>query len=273
MRFTIFLRALVSIVASLSLLGLAGSAQAATLNTPTATSTASIGTSGTNATDIVVTATLATVGAAETMFVYLPTGWTFASGSDGSCSSRATNDLSNSNCQAFNWSPKSTVIVASGSGNFASALTISVTFPANSLNVAPARDFYVKFRDDSTATDIDTGTAVLAGGVTNQTVTFSGNGGTGVMADQSGSSAAPLGVNAFTRGDFTFAGWSSSPTGPVEYADAASFSFSSSMTLYAVWAPVLANTGAQLTVPLIGGISLTVLGTLLFLNFRRRLSH
>ncbi|WP_298121663.1 InlB B-repeat-containing protein [uncultured Aurantimicrobium sp.] len=271
MKSRYFIQALVAVLSVIALLGFPVNAQAATLSNPTATSTASIGTTGTNSAAIVVSATLATVGNAETMFVYLPAGWSFASGADGSCSSRATNDLSGSMCQAFNWSPKSTVIVASPSGNFSSALTISVTFPANSLNVAPARDFFVKFRDDSTSTDIDTGTAVLAGGVSNQTVTFSANGGTGAMADQLGSSASALSTNSFTRSGYVFSGWSTSATGSVEYADAASFSFSSSTTLYALWTPTLANTGTELTDSLIWGIGLTLFGALVLLSSRRRL--
>jgi hypothetical protein len=45
-----------------------------------------------------------------------------------------------------------------------------------------------------------------------------------------------LATNKFTMGGFDFLGWSTSPTGTVEYADGASYTMgSSSVTLYAVW--------------------------------------
>lgn len=68
-----------------------------------------------------------------------------------------------------------------------------------------------------------------------QTVTFDANGGTGTMSNQTASSATALTNNGFTRSGFTFAGWSTSPNGSVEYAQGASFPFSASVKLYAVW--------------------------------------
>jgi outer membrane protein OmpA-like peptidoglycan-associated protein len=51
---------------------------------------------------------------------------------------------------------------------FSSALTISVVFTADAVNVASTRDFTVTFVDDSSgqAVDIDSGIATLAGGAT-----------------------------------------------------------------------------------------------------------
>ncbi|HBU01591.1 MAG TPA: hypothetical protein DEB20_03380, partial [Acidimicrobiaceae bacterium] len=74
----------------------------------------------------------------------------------------------------------------------------------------------------------------------NSTVTFDANGGSGVMANQvvrSGTTAA-LTANAFTRAGYTFAGWATSPTGSVAYANSAAFTAAGNVTLYAVWTPV-----------------------------------
>ncbi len=74
----------------------------------------------------------------------------------------------------------------------------------------------------------------------NSTLTFDANGGSGVMANQvvrSGTAAA-LTANAFTRTGYNFAGWATSPTGSVAYANSASYTASGNVTLYAVWTTV-----------------------------------
>ena len=67
------------------------------------------------------------------------------------------------------------------------------------------------------------------------TVTFDANGGTGTMAPQTSSGSAALTLNTFTRTGYTFAGWSTTPTGAVVYADGATYNFSADLTLYAQW--------------------------------------
>jgi uncharacterized repeat protein (TIGR02543 family) len=74
------------------------------------------------------------------------------------------------------------------------------------------------------------------------TVKFDANGGTGTMEDQSMTydAAAALRANAFTRTGYTFAGWATSASGAVAYADGASVKNLASaqgatVTLYAVW--------------------------------------
>lgn len=71
------------------------------------------------------------------------------------------------------------------------------------------------------------------------TVTFDANGGSGVMASQTASTAAVLTGNTFTRSNHRFLGWSTdqSATSP-QFANGASYSFTSDATLYAVWEPV-----------------------------------
>ena len=69
-----------------------------------------------------------------------------------------------------------------------------------------------------------------------QTVTFNGNGATsGAMSNQSSSQPDYLRINAFVRTGYTFAGWSTSSTGTVEYTNTAQYPFTTSATLYAVW--------------------------------------
>lgn len=83
--------------------------------------------------------------------------------------------------------------------------------------------------------------------VQNKTVTFDANGGAGTMAVQSASTQTALSQNRFTRTGYTFAGWSTTATGTIEYADKANFAFTSSQTLYAQWTAISSNTSATPT--------------------------
>jgi outer membrane protein OmpA-like peptidoglycan-associated protein len=171
-----YYKTLISLTSCLVLMaGVSPSASAATITGATATSTSLIGTSGTNATPITVTSTLQTAGSAKTYIVNLPTGWTFASNPGGSCTGVVTSDLTGSICQAFNWgtSNAGVVLMNSNGAVFSPALTISVLFAADALNVASTRDFTVTYADDSSgrAVDIDTGIATLAGGAATPTPT------------------------------------------------------------------------------------------------------
>ena len=72
--------------------------------------------------------------------------------------------------------------------------------------------------------------------VTNFTVTFDANGGSGSMSNQTASSSTALTTNTLTRAGFTFAGWNTAADGSgTAYADGASFAFSVDDTLYAQW--------------------------------------
>jgi uncharacterized repeat protein (TIGR02543 family) len=74
------------------------------------------------------------------------------------------------------------------------------------------------------------------------TISFDANGGTGTMTSQgiaTGSSAA-LRANVFTLSGCSFAGWATTPTGPVAYADGAVYAMGAAdATLYAVWLSAL----------------------------------
>ena len=73
--------------------------------------------------------------------------------------------------------------------------------------------------------------------VLTKAVTFLSNDGNGRSESQTQSTgvSTSLRTNSFTRADYTFAGWSTSPTGSVEYADGADYGFASDLTLHAVW--------------------------------------
>lgn len=73
-------------------------------------------------------------------------------------------------------------------------------------------------------------------------IRFNGNGGTGDMTNQAGISSEPtiLNPNQFTSIDQMFAGWSTTGTGTVQYADRASFDYKAStnnqvVDLFAIW--------------------------------------
>ncbi|RCW93404.1 List-Bact-rpt repeat protein [Winogradskyella arenosi] len=71
---------------------------------------------------------------------------------------------------------------------------------------------------------------------TGNTVTYNANGGTGTMSPQTNCSATNLTANAFTNSGFTFNSWNTAADGSgASYADEASYSFASDITLYAQW--------------------------------------
>ena len=67
------------------------------------------------------------------------------------------------------------------------------------------------------------------------TVTFNANLGTGTMAIQFASEAAPLNKNTFRRSGYVFDGWATTADGGKAYADGASYPFDANATLYARW--------------------------------------
>ncbi|MGC2175513.1 MAG: InlB B-repeat-containing protein, partial [Acidimicrobiales bacterium] len=74
--------------------------------------------------------------------------------------------------------------------------------------------------------------------VTDYTVTFNANGGTGTMANETEpyNTATDLTANAFTYTGHTFSGWNTAANGSgTAYANDASYPFTASATLYAQW--------------------------------------
>lgn len=164
-----------TVIASLASIGLtfglfSAPANAATITNATATSISVIGVTGKNATPIVVTATLITVGTAETLILDLPIGWSFvAPNSDNSCTGLVTHTMSGTtNCQALSFG-----IVVIASNVDLQAVPIEVTFAANTLNVGSNRDFRIQFKNDNPQPSVvfDQGVATLAGGAATPTPT------------------------------------------------------------------------------------------------------
>lgn len=257
----------VSILAlGLVVVGVAAPAAAATIY-PTATATGAIGTTGTNAYPITITAT--SVGStANQVQIMLPSGWSFVSAPGfGSCSWLTVTGVTPSGCGGVN----NGGIILQGL-TVPAATTVVVTLPANTFNVAAGRNFPVGFYiSGGSLTTVDSGVAVLAGGVSNSSVTFNANGGSGAMADQTGSSATALSANAFTRSGYVFAGWNTAANGSgTAYADGASYAFSSSTTLYAQWTPTLATTGFDSKPYLYTAFAFAIAGAALMLLSSRR---
>ena len=261
------------VVAGLAVLGLSAPAQAAPLNGQTVTSSALIGTSGTNATTVVVTATAVTGSPANMLNVTLPTGWTFVDTSSCTPATVAVTGYAPLSCQKLNLSA-AFVTLQNPTTPFTAGQAVTVTFGIGSLNVGNSRVFTVDFANSNAGgASVDTGTATLAGGVTNSTVTFDANGGSGTVAAQTGSAAAALTTNVFTRDGYTFNGWNTSADGTgTGYADGASYAFSASTTLYAQWNATLANTGFDGMPYLTTGGVLALAGAVIVLFARRRQS-
>jgi uncharacterized repeat protein (TIGR02543 family) len=88
---------------------------------------------------------------------------------------------------------------------------------------------------------------VLLQSVLGKSVEFRANGGTGFMPAQTGSTASNLSANVFTRTGHTFAGWSTTPTGTVNYIDNATYAFGSDLILHAIWTANSATTTSSST--------------------------
>ena len=171
---------------------------------------------------------------------------TIAAGSTGNRSYTAT------------WTPVNYTITYDLAGG---ALASGVTNPA-SYNIEtatftlanPTREGYTFAGWTGTGLSSATTTVTIAKGSTGNrtytatwtansyTVTFDKNASdaTGTMANQTIDSgvATALTANAYSRYGYTFAGWATSASGDVVYADRANITITSSITLYAKWTPV-----------------------------------
>ncbi|MDD3662712.1 MAG: InlB B-repeat-containing protein [Candidatus Pacebacteria bacterium] len=159
--------------------------------------------------------------------------------------------------------------IAAGGNSCSSSLSWSTTNPVGTSAVTTPTNITVKTANTSTATytvaygtrtfylynngtllDQDPATASCTSGtswngsscqtnVVTHTVTFNGNGSTGgSTATQTFTEGETknLNANGFTRTGYTFAGWATTSTGSVVYANQASYTMgTSNVTLYAKW--------------------------------------
>jgi uncharacterized repeat protein (TIGR02543 family) len=95
--------------------------------------------------------------------------------------------------------------------------------------------------------------------IPNTTVTFDNNGGVGTMTAEVDNIPTALTANTFTRTGYTFLGWNTAANGTgTTYSDTASYPFTASNTLFAVWTqlPVLTfnvNGGTGAVAPIVAG--------------------
>lgn len=134
-----------------------------------------------------------------------------------------------------------TVSGASGALSFATTTTSKALKVSSSGVISTTGTLGVgKYEVAGTVNDAsgDEGTwsyALTVTGVVNH-VTFKANRGSGTMAEESSSVPKALTLNRFVRKGYSFAGWSTLANGHGKsYANGATFSFTSSITLYAQW--------------------------------------
>lgn len=174
--------------------------------------------------------------------------------------------------QFFTSSTSNEVIVTFSSGTFTTPATAGNNYQAT-----------VNYNGNPPPTLLAAPISVAAG--SSYTVTFDANGGSGSMSAQTASSATALTANAFTKSGFTFGGWASSSAnaaaGTVAYANSASYPFTSSTMLYAIWtasnsgggssdSSTLARTGGDGAVSITAALSALLLGSALVFWRRKR---
>ena len=115
-----------------------------------------------------------------------------------------------------------------------SSKTLTYTVPASSSNFYPTIVLYSVNGSEYAVTGTEYQFA--------KTITFQGNGGTGNMSNQTiAATGGYLANNGFSRSGYTFAGWSTSSNGTVQYTNGAMIYPTSDMTLYAIWSPINYN--------------------------------
>ncbi|MBR1496804.1 MAG: InlB B-repeat-containing protein [Oscillospiraceae bacterium] len=147
------------------------------------------------------------------------------------------------NCSALKTIYASEAFTTSGA---AESRFLDYMFTGCTALVGGAGTTYAGTRTHGTYARIDGGeaapgyfTAKNAPAVTNCTVTFDPNGGSGTMPAQTvtANTATTLSANAFTRDGYTFSGWNTAANGNgTSYADRASVTPDGNLTLYAQWA-------------------------------------
>lgn len=102
---------------------------------------------------------------------------------------------------------------------------------------ATSADGEAVYADGSTITAERDLTLYAVWNIVTYTVNFDSNGGNGEMSAMSvnADEGKKLTANAFTKDNYTFAGWATSANGEVVYADGAEIAATSDLTLYAVW--------------------------------------
>lgn len=227
-------RALVTlVVVSLSIFGISVPAQAATLADASVSTTGALAFMSNNTGPITVSATPVTAGA-NAFTVSFPVGWNITSAPTGACPAWLTVNVGTTSLECMDSFGSYKVAVRTTDGTtFAVGTPISLTFAAGSVYVGTSGTATVAM---STSLGYY-GTAIdIASTTFPSMVTFAANGGTGTMATQSSRVPAALNANTYTRSGYTFAGWNQFSNGyGTQYLDGATYPFSASATIYAMW--------------------------------------
>jgi uncharacterized repeat protein (TIGR02543 family) len=189
------------------------------------------------------------------------TGWnTAANGSGTAYSDGATYPFTSTATLYAQWTPLPTHTVtfdANGGTGTMAAEARNVAGPLTTNGFTNAGNAFAGWNtaDDGSGTAYaDAATYPFASSVTlyaqwtplpTHTVTFDANGGTGAMAVETRNVAGPLTANGFTNAGNTFTGWNTAANGSgTSYANGATYSFASSVTLYAQWVSFPSNTAS-----------------------------
>lgn len=212
------------------------------------------------------------------------------SGNEADCgiSSITINGTASTGWKAYllnNTGPEIRLAKTNAGTGFNSGDAIKVTFSAGAWTTPGSSStdsftFQTMYNGGGT---LDTASVSLTVGTPSATVTFDANGGSGAMANQTASTTTALSTNAFTRSGYTFSGWNTVADGSgTSYADGASYPFTASATLYAVWTAdsssnssstdsgALATTGFDGAPYLFSGLGLAAIGGAFLLIARRK---
>ena len=191
-------------------------------NNGTSTSVSLTGLSGSNTFQVRAVGSSLTGSAASTGSFTIPT---INSGPTSSSVTSSSATISWTSTNQNTWS-----LSGVGSHTGTSETSKSVTLSA-STSYTPSLTIPSSTTDTATANGTQFTTPA-----TSFTVTFDKNGGTGTMANQTANTATNLTAFGFTAPSGKgFSGWATSSSGSVVYANQASYAFTSSITLFAIY--------------------------------------
>lgn len=176
-------------------------------------------------------------------------GWaTIPTGSVAYANSAVYNTIGNVTLFAV-WTPVTYTITFSANGGSGSMAAMTFTATGRALTVnsftragytfagwARSATGAVAFANSAVYNTIGNVTLFAVWTPIEYTITFNANGGTGTMPAQVFTVVGePVNANSFARVGYTFAGWATTPTGPVAVANSATYNTIGNVTLFAVW--------------------------------------